>query len=210
MVVTQNETEEGLTRSQRRASRTRRRLLTAALELFGGKGFDSTTIEDITERADVGKGTFYRHFASKNDVMHALVEDAIDHLVHRMCGGEAYASLEVAILHMVDAHVAFYMDRPQQFLLLQERLLGRIQLDDQGILEEPYSRYLNHVRQEVLDFLPGLSDPVRIRRLARGLLAFVSLFIPFTMMGMDRQEILNSIDPLRRVFAARAAAFLTP
>jgi len=50
-------------RTQRRASKTRNRLLKAALSVFAEVGTDATTIEMITQRADLGKGTFYRHFA---------------------------------------------------------------------------------------------------------------------------------------------------
>lgn len=208
MVVKEEQAEDGLTRSQRRASRTRRRLLSAALDKFASKGFDATTVEDITERADVGKGTFYRHFTSKNEVMTALLEDAVEHLIHRMTS-VAPPTLEETILRMVDAHVGFYNDRPAQFLLLQERMLASIQLQPREEPDEPYSAYLAHLGQSVAAFASGPLDPIKVRRLGRGLMAFVSLFVPFTTMGMDRQEILTSIDPLRRVFAARAAAFMT-
>jgi len=210
MVVKEEQAEDGLTRSQRRASRTRRRLLNAALDMFGTKGFDATTVEDITERADVGKGTFYRHFSSKNEVMTALVEDAVEHLIHRMCGGgDMPPTLEDAVLQMVDAHVGFYGDRPAQFFLLQERMLSSIQLDPQDEPAEPYAGYLAHLGQNVAALAAGPLDPIKVRRLGRGLMTFVSLFAPFTTMGMNRHEVLTSIDPLRRVFAARAAAFLT-
>ena len=73
--------DEGLGRAQRRALATRVRLLEAARHLFCEKGVDFTTIADITERADLGKGTFYRHFSGKDEVMTALVEDAVTSLL---------------------------------------------------------------------------------------------------------------------------------
>jgi AcrR family transcriptional regulator len=51
--------KETHTRRERRASATRQRLLDAARAVFAEKGLDLTSIGDITERADVGKGTFY-------------------------------------------------------------------------------------------------------------------------------------------------------
>ena len=46
----------------------------AALTLFGKKGFAETTIGDITEAADVGKGTFFNYFPSKDHILLAFGE----------------------------------------------------------------------------------------------------------------------------------------
>ena len=56
-------------RRQRRSAETRERLFRAALKLFSEKGFAETTVEDITEAADVGKGTFFNHFPSKDHLL---------------------------------------------------------------------------------------------------------------------------------------------
>jgi AcrR family transcriptional regulator len=56
-------------RRARRQAETRARILRAALDLFARQGFFATTIEQITEAADVGKGTFFNYFPSKE---HAL------------------------------------------------------------------------------------------------------------------------------------------
>jgi len=56
-------------RRQRRSAETRERLFRAALELFAKKGFTETTVEDITEAADVGKGTFFNYFPSKDHIL---------------------------------------------------------------------------------------------------------------------------------------------
>jgi AcrR family transcriptional regulator len=56
-------------RRARRQAETRARILRAALDLFARRGFFATTIEQITEAADVGKGTFFNYFPSKE---HAL------------------------------------------------------------------------------------------------------------------------------------------
>ncbi|MGT2477260.1 TetR/AcrR family transcriptional regulator [Paraburkholderia terrae] len=61
-------------RSARRKRETRARLLEAAFELVAEKGVDSVTINEITEAADVGFGSFYNHFDSKEGIFTALVE----------------------------------------------------------------------------------------------------------------------------------------
>lgn len=52
---------------------TRRLLLSTALELFDSKGYAATTVEDIASAAGTTKVTFYAHFASRGDLMRALI-----------------------------------------------------------------------------------------------------------------------------------------
>ncbi|WP_170067847.1 TetR/AcrR family transcriptional regulator [Lentzea guizhouensis] len=47
------------------------RLYTAALDLFTEQGYEETSIEDITERADVARGTFFNYFEKKEEVIAA-------------------------------------------------------------------------------------------------------------------------------------------
>ncbi len=58
---------------------TRRRLMDAGLEVFNEKGFDAATVEEITERANAGRTTFYSHFTSKSDIAVAIaVSETVD------------------------------------------------------------------------------------------------------------------------------------
>jgi AcrR family transcriptional regulator len=56
-------------RRQRRSAEIRERLFRAALKLFAKQGFAETTVEDITNAADVGKGTFFNYFPSKEHIV---------------------------------------------------------------------------------------------------------------------------------------------
>ena len=53
----------------------REAILRAALELFAERTFDGTPVPLIAERADVGAGTIYRYFASKEDIFREVVRD---------------------------------------------------------------------------------------------------------------------------------------
>ena len=65
---------QGMGRRQRRAAETRVRLFRCALQLFAERGFPNVTVEDITEAADVGKGTFFNYFKSKDHVLGVMAE----------------------------------------------------------------------------------------------------------------------------------------
>jgi AcrR family transcriptional regulator len=59
-------------RRERRRAEIRERIFRAALELFAERGFLETTVGDITEAADVGKGTFFNYFPTKEHVLATL------------------------------------------------------------------------------------------------------------------------------------------
>jgi AcrR family transcriptional regulator len=61
-------------RRQRRAEETRLRLFRSAIQLFAERGFPNVTIGDITEAADVGKGTFFNYFESKDHVLGVMAD----------------------------------------------------------------------------------------------------------------------------------------
>jgi AcrR family transcriptional regulator len=61
-------------RRERQSLERRERLFRAALELFARKGFAETTVEDITNAADLGKGTFFNYFPSKEHIFLAFGE----------------------------------------------------------------------------------------------------------------------------------------
>jgi AcrR family transcriptional regulator len=69
-------TENEETRARRRSRETRTRLIDAAREIFLEKGYDSATTREISERADLGAGTFYVHFRDKRAVYDSLVRRA--------------------------------------------------------------------------------------------------------------------------------------
>ena len=67
-------TPEREPRGARRKRETRAKLLAAALRLMAEKGVEGVAVNDITEAADVGFGSFYNHFESKEAIYRALVD----------------------------------------------------------------------------------------------------------------------------------------
>ena len=58
-----------MNKRQLAAQNTKRKLITAALELIKENGFDIINVEDITRKAGVAKGTFYTYFKRKEDIV---------------------------------------------------------------------------------------------------------------------------------------------
>lgn len=62
------------TRRERKKEETRKRIIDAAFQLFIENGFENTTVDQITGKADVGKGTFYNYYCSKGALLYDLME----------------------------------------------------------------------------------------------------------------------------------------
>jgi AcrR family transcriptional regulator len=69
------------TKLDRRVHRTRRALREALQELALEKGFDAVTVEELAERANVGRTTFYLHYRDKDDLLFECVGSLVDDLV---------------------------------------------------------------------------------------------------------------------------------
>lgn len=66
-----------LSRRERKKEETRRRIFEVAIALFRERGFEATTVDEITERADVGRGTFFNYFPRKEAVLAYLSEERV-------------------------------------------------------------------------------------------------------------------------------------
>jgi AcrR family transcriptional regulator len=199
-----------INRSKKRAFRTRKKLKEAALDVFSEKSVDAATVEEITEKADVGKGTLYQHFEDKEQIVVTLVEEAVEHLIKII---RAYNSepetLEDMLEHLLNAHYEFSIEAKEEFMLLfQGELLLKFESETIDELEEPYLRYLEEIENNVSGYLSPRIEPIKIRRLACAVAGFVFGFFSFAMIGMTEDEIQTSIKPFRRVFVDSLVTFL--
>lgn len=72
------------TRQDRRVQRTRRHLREALMQLILERGYDAVTIEDITERADLGRTTFYLHYRDKEELLLESIEATAQELYQQI------------------------------------------------------------------------------------------------------------------------------
>jgi AcrR family transcriptional regulator len=104
-------------------SDTREKILTAALEVFSAKGFHGTTVDEIAERAELGKGTVYRHFHSKKGLFSELIRSKVAELEEAVA--EAIDP-RADVLEFIEAYLRIYFaffDRNRNLykVLIQEQ-----------------------------------------------------------------------------------------
>jgi len=97
---------QGMGRRQRRAAETRLRLFRCALQLFAERGFPNVTLEDITEAADVGKGTFFNYFESKDHVLGVMAEIQLGKVREAVTLAESRKRTIYSVLHRLFLRVA--------------------------------------------------------------------------------------------------------
>ena len=68
---------ENLGKDVKDMNKTKRKIFETSMKLFAEKGYDATSIEEITATVGVAKGTLYYHFSSKEEIFNFLVEEGI-------------------------------------------------------------------------------------------------------------------------------------
>ncbi|MEV5107905.1 TetR/AcrR family transcriptional regulator [Streptomyces massasporeus] len=132
-------------RRERNKQRVRERLYMAAVELFVEKGYDQTSIDEIAERADVARGTFFNYFQRKEDIIGAWGERRRAALVTGLEESRAFTPGSIARLQQCMAVlVRINQEEPR----LTTAMLTAWVKAGRPILEEPY---VAEVFAEIID-----------------------------------------------------------
>lgn len=95
----------------RRSQRTRHLLMHAMVDLMREKRYDSITVQEISDRADVGRSTFYAHFTDKDDLLVDGVRQmlaGLDARAHGPAAGSSGLYPTLALLHHFGAQADMY------------------------------------------------------------------------------------------------------
>lgn len=108
-------------RRERKREEMRERIFRTALKLFATRGFAETTVEDITEAADVGKGTFFNYFPSKEHVLFAFADMQVGKIER---GAESVRQGKVPVREMLRNTVAELAVEPGKSAALVRAIFG--------------------------------------------------------------------------------------
>lgn len=196
-------------RQQRRSHATRQRLLDAARGVFAFKGLDLASIDDITERADVGKGTFYYHFTSKERLIKELIKSVLGELVATIddrCKGTT--DLTGLLDTLIGAHIEFFSNRWEDFVLyFQSRADLTLQEGYAGI-ETPFIAYLDRIEALLASVISyHLPKPV-LTRIACAVTGLVSGYYSFVVIASKDEDVDETLRSLRGAMVASMARFI--
>ena len=112
-----------VSRRERKKGRTRADIYNAAMNLFVRRGFDSVTIEDICDAADVARATFFLHFPAKEALLIEYGERANDELAAAIAEyrGSATATIRMALKMLAERAVR----HPDVVRLVMREMLAR-------------------------------------------------------------------------------------
>jgi len=193
---------EHLSRVERRKAETNKRLLKVARQLFFEKGIYWAKVEDITELADLGKGTFYKYFDSKETIIRVLLEQGLKELLEDTKQAVAEAPSESKILSkVIEARVNFFLKYPDYLLLFHQiRGLMQIQVDAAQELRAIYDGHVKRLAQLVRPVIENAGKTnakdlaVAIAAYTSGLLTYHVLFDGVEGVRRRRDGIVESIE----------------
>lgn len=100
-----------ISRRERKKQETYNRLYKSAMDLFHTKGYEHTSVEQITQQAEVGKGTFYNYFESKEAVVLEFSKRKYQDMI--VAGREAGYSLRERLDHVLQSWAEFMVSESE-------------------------------------------------------------------------------------------------
>lgn len=197
------------TRTEKRSVATKRKLLKAARSVFAEKGFDLARIDDITERADVGKGTFYNYFADKDEVMNELVIYIMKDLTKSLkesCRG--ITDLTQLMDSIIATHIVFFSSRWEDFVLFfQGRISLTLEKENEAI-QAPYNDYLARIEKLISGVMHQGLPHNMLRRIACAVAGMVSGYYSFAVVSSDDDDVDAVFKSLKGAMVASLVRFI--
>ena len=169
---------EGTSRRERRVQRQRKEIMDAAAHLFAERGYSATTTKDLALAADIGESTLYGYFASKREVLVAILSEKAEQVDSAFSEGLNPADRN-GLIHLADK----IMDIVLTNVLYTRALIGEAWVSDEILHNYVISR-TNRISSYLRDLITaGVSSkmfrPIDPRLGARIVMAtFVGALLP--------------------------------
>lgn len=169
----------------RRVQRTRNLLQEALVSLILEKGYQKITVQDIIDKANVGRSTFYSHYRDKEDLLFSGFDDLAHDLHRHMLSPDVNFERQGHLLHSLEFFTHAYNNK-ELYMAMTESGGGEL------LLDIARQHMQNHI-QAHLDQFPFIGEevplPVITNFLAGSLLTMVIWWleqkVPYTPQEMD-------------------------
>ena len=131
----------------RRQRKTRKAIFAAFNRLLENKKFEEITVQNIIDEADIGRSTFYAHFETKYELIHAMCNDIFHHVFNERLPQEASSDYSKGLrnLELKLGHILFHLKDNNK------NLRGLLKSDSSEILFGYIRKYLNELFSKYLD-----------------------------------------------------------
>lgn len=135
-------------RRERRKLATREALIKAAQEVIAVQGVYLAVIEEITERADVAKWSFYQYFRNRDELLDVLLTRRLEELQTRLEATPPTDTFAASVRILIHHHLEYFLQH-EDFLLFLHQIRGLITLnrDDTPSVRDTYRRYLGFLAE---------------------------------------------------------------
>lgn len=130
-------------------NKTKRKIFETSMKLFAEKGYDATSIEEITATVGVAKGTLYYHFSSKEEIFNFLVEEGIKLLQN---------SVDIKT-----AKFSNYIDKIKAIILIQIKIVSKYEDLITILLSQFWGHEQRHQKcqKHILEYISQIEDIVK-------------------------------------------------
>ena len=172
-------------------NKTKRKIFETSMKLFAEKGYDATSIEDITETVGVAKGTLYYHFTSKEEIFDFLIEEGIKLLQN---------SVDIKT-----AKYSNYLDKIKAIVLIQIKIVNKYENLINIILTQLWGKEKRNQKCQKLiyDYIDKIenivNDGIRLGQIKKGdskiiaseIYGLISSALVFKMKEQDKFNIMD-------------------
>lgn len=130
-------------------NKTKRKIFETSMKLFAQKGYDATSIEEITATVGVAKGTLYYHFSSKEEIFNFLVEEGMKLLKN---------SIDIKI-----AKADSTIDKLREVILIQIKIIKKYEDFMTIVLSQIWGNEPRNIlcKEKVIEYIKAIEDIIK-------------------------------------------------
>ncbi len=130
-------------------NKTKRKIFETSMKLFAEKGYDATSIEEITATVGVAKGTLYYHFSSKEEIFNFLIEEGMKLLQN---------SIEIKT-----AKLENYIDKIKAIILIEIKIVNKYENLIKILLSQFYGKEARNQKcqKHIYEYIDAIEEIVK-------------------------------------------------